>query len=209
MNPLPLDIIVKASALLAAAGLVDLFLRRRGSAAARSLVWSLTMAAVLVLPIASYALPDWPVRIPVARTPVATTGYGDAQLPADFAGSGAAIRASLSVPAQPSPAVDARTTSPGAALTIALALPVRVVRGRRADSPGAARPGTVRAPAPDAHVARDRRPGLAATVRRGGAAVAGRTTGAPAAEQWGVDADDLWDAASDRRPPRIGRCVDG
>ena len=33
MNPLLLDVLVKSSALLAAAGLVDLVLRRRGSAA--------------------------------------------------------------------------------------------------------------------------------------------------------------------------------
>jgi len=123
MNP-PLDIVdvaIRASALLATAGLVDLFLRRRGSAAARSLVWSLTMAALLVLPIASYALPHWSVRIPVARTPVPTTGYADAMPPATSAGSDAATRASFAVPTPTSPAVDAPTTSPAAVLTIALA----------------------------------------------------------------------------------------
>ena len=131
MNPLPLDILIKASALLAAAGLVDLVLRRRGSAAARSLVWSLTMAALLVLPIASYALPHWPVRIPVARTAVANVGLAGARrqrlVPADWkreagsrmpeAGRG---KREAAVPAAPS-AVDARTDSAGAALTIALA----------------------------------------------------------------------------------------
>ncbi len=65
--PTRLDVIVKASALLAAAALVDAVLRRRGSAATRYLVWSLTMAALLVLPIASSVLPPWHVRIPVAR----------------------------------------------------------------------------------------------------------------------------------------------
>src|SRR4051812_40901038 len=67
MTALPFDIVIKASALLAAAGLVDAVLRRRGSAAARSLVWALTMAALLALPVAAGALPHWLVRIPVAR----------------------------------------------------------------------------------------------------------------------------------------------
>ena len=67
----PLDIAVRASLLLGAAALADLALRRRGSAAARHLLWSLSIAALLALPIASIALPAWPVPIPFARTPAA------------------------------------------------------------------------------------------------------------------------------------------
>ena len=78
MNSLPVDIVVKASVLLAAAGLVDVLLGRRGSAAARHLVWSLTVAGLLVLPLASYALPPWQVRIPVVRTPDARAGRAGA-----------------------------------------------------------------------------------------------------------------------------------
>jgi beta-lactamase regulating signal transducer with metallopeptidase domain len=76
MSPFALDIIVRASALLAAAGLADLVLRRRASAAARHLVWALAICALLALPIASYVLPEWTVSIPIAKPfgpPVAST----------------------------------------------------------------------------------------------------------------------------------------
>ena len=121
MNSFPLDVIVKASTLLAAAGLVDLVLRRRGSAAARSLLWALTMAALLVLPIASVALPHWPVRIPIARAAAAPIAYVDVRPPADVAPPAAATRTSRAVPAAPGAAVDARTDSPIGTLPIALA----------------------------------------------------------------------------------------
>jgi len=83
MSPFPLDIAVKASALLGAAGLADAGLRRRGSAAARHLAWSIAIAGVLVLPIASYALPHWQIRIPVARaaSEVVERGRTNAALP--------------------------------------------------------------------------------------------------------------------------------
>ena len=68
MSPFALDIIVRASALLAAAGLADLVMRRRASAAARHLVWTLAIGALLALPLASYVLPGWTVPIPIART---------------------------------------------------------------------------------------------------------------------------------------------
>jgi beta-lactamase regulating signal transducer with metallopeptidase domain len=67
MSPFALDIIVRASALLAAAALADLVLRRRASAATRHLVWTLAIGALLALPIASYVLPEWTVPIPIAR----------------------------------------------------------------------------------------------------------------------------------------------
>ena len=84
-----LGIVVKATALLALAFLVDARLRRRGSAAARHLVWAFVMAGLLTLPIAESALPHWTVPIPVpARTAtasvVAATVYAGA--PSAFVG---------------------------------------------------------------------------------------------------------------------------
>ena len=67
MTPFAVDIIVRASALLAAAALADFLLRRRASAA-RHLVWTLAIGALLALPLASYFLPEWTVPIPIART---------------------------------------------------------------------------------------------------------------------------------------------
>ena len=67
MSLFALDIIVRASALLAAATLGDLVLRRRSSAATRHLLWTLALGALLALPIASYVLPEWTVPIPIAR----------------------------------------------------------------------------------------------------------------------------------------------
>jgi beta-lactamase regulating signal transducer with metallopeptidase domain len=119
MNPFSLDIVIKASALLAAAGLVDAVLSRRGSAAARSLVWSLTMAALLVLPIASYALPHWLVRIPVARANVAAAGSVGVQAPEGPAPSEATP--SFQAGAITQPAAPDLSEAPLAALTIALA----------------------------------------------------------------------------------------
>jgi beta-lactamase regulating signal transducer with metallopeptidase domain len=118
MNSFPLDLVLKASAVLAAAGFVDLVLRRHGSAAARSLVWSVTMAALLVLPIASSALPAWPVRIAVARAPVPTS-LSDVQPSPKSAPSAVATNALR--PAAPTAAADARGDSSGMALPITLA----------------------------------------------------------------------------------------
>jgi len=67
MSSFALDIIVRASALLAAAALADLVLRRRSSAATRHLVWTLAIGALLLLPIASYVLPEWTVPLPITK----------------------------------------------------------------------------------------------------------------------------------------------
>src|SRR4051794_16089148 len=61
-----IDILVKATAVLALAAIADARLRRRGSAAARHCVWASAMAALLALPIAEAALPHWTVAIPIA-----------------------------------------------------------------------------------------------------------------------------------------------
>jgi beta-lactamase regulating signal transducer with metallopeptidase domain len=67
MTSVLIGIIVKATALLAIAALLDAAIGRRASAATRHLLWSLTIAALLVLPFAVTALPAWQVRIPVQR----------------------------------------------------------------------------------------------------------------------------------------------
>jgi len=62
----PVSIVLKATALLTAAALVHAVLRRRGSAAARHLVWTSVLAALLALPLAEAALPHWTLAIPIA-----------------------------------------------------------------------------------------------------------------------------------------------
>jgi beta-lactamase regulating signal transducer with metallopeptidase domain len=111
MSPFPVDLAVKASALLAAAGVADAVLRRRGSAATRHLAWSIAIVGMLALPIASYALPHWQIRIPVAR-------------PASDVVERARTRAvppSAQFPASQSIADD-RADSPRFALTLAIAI---------------------------------------------------------------------------------------
>ncbi len=69
-------IILKASAVLGLAALVQEVLRGRTSAAMRHLVWTLAILAVIVLPILSFALPAWSVVIRTA--PMTTTNAGPA-----------------------------------------------------------------------------------------------------------------------------------
>jgi beta-lactamase regulating signal transducer with metallopeptidase domain len=124
MNPLSIDIVNlagRASLLLAAAALVDAVLRRRGSAAARCLVWSMTMAGLLVLPIASYAGPQWLVRIPVAPAVIANVNPAVImEAPARFAPASAATP-SLAATAESGPAGGDLRDSWVATLTIAIA----------------------------------------------------------------------------------------
>jgi beta-lactamase regulating signal transducer with metallopeptidase domain len=70
---LPLVILIKATLLLVGAAVVDAALRGRGSAAARHLVWTVTIVALLILPAAAAALPSWTVRVPVPRAAADTT----------------------------------------------------------------------------------------------------------------------------------------
>jgi beta-lactamase regulating signal transducer with metallopeptidase domain len=63
-----LSIIGKASVLLAAAAMVHALLRRRMSAAARHLLWALTVVGLLLLPMLAAVLPGWTVARVTSRT---------------------------------------------------------------------------------------------------------------------------------------------
>lgn len=91
------DILARSSALLAIAALVDAAMRRRAPAAARHFLWSLAIVALLVLPIASSALPAWLVRIPIApaAAPVVTGAPGADVIPNDAARANLAARVNL------------------------------------------------------------------------------------------------------------------
>ena len=80
MTAFAIDIFFRASALLAAAALIDLSLRRRAPAAARHCVWTLAVVGLLALPIASSGLPAWLVRIPIARETIPVQLAGAAPL---------------------------------------------------------------------------------------------------------------------------------
>ncbi len=119
MTALPLDIAVKASAVLAAAGLIQMFLRRRGSAAARHLVWAIAIAGLLALPLASVVVPSWAVAIPVAAAsrPIVADGWAVSAKSVD------PIGASLPASSSPAPAAQPalqNTPFEWIALTIAL-----------------------------------------------------------------------------------------
>ena len=80
----PLWMVVKATALLGIAALVQLIVCRRASAATRHTVWTLAIASVLLLPLVSLALPQWPVvMIEVNPRPVLVTTVGAAAEVAD------------------------------------------------------------------------------------------------------------------------------
>ena len=66
MNTVALDLAVKASIVLALAAVANVALRRRASAAARHFAWTISLVALLVLPLASSSLPAWSVKVPVA-----------------------------------------------------------------------------------------------------------------------------------------------
>ena len=72
------DIVVKATLMFAAAGAAAFGLRR-GSAAARHLIWTLALAGVLLLPILSIALPRWSMPLLTIEGAASASSF---QLPA-------------------------------------------------------------------------------------------------------------------------------
>src|SRR5262245_16782683 len=65
MSPSIIELAVKSSAIIAVAAVAAGLMQRRASAASRHLVWTLAVAALLVLPLATVALPSW--NIPIRR----------------------------------------------------------------------------------------------------------------------------------------------
>ena len=87
--PFALSITLKASVLLGVAAIVQAVTYRRTSAAMRHLMWTLGIVSLLLLPVASLALPAWAVvtrTLPARVTPLAaieeTVGRLDDQAPA-------------------------------------------------------------------------------------------------------------------------------
>jgi beta-lactamase regulating signal transducer with metallopeptidase domain len=63
-------IVIKATAILGLAALVQLLLRRRASAAVRHLIWTSAAASLLAFPLAVLLLPSWPVVVRTAAPAV-------------------------------------------------------------------------------------------------------------------------------------------
>src|SRR5688500_9975745 len=70
--PIVLDVVVKASLILAATALVAATLRR-ASASARHFVWTLGLLSALVAPALSVALPRWELPLVTIAAPAATS----------------------------------------------------------------------------------------------------------------------------------------
>ena len=68
-----LAVVVKATALLGIAAIMQLVVFRRASAATRHLVWTIALVSVLLLPVVSLVGPAWTVEIPAAQRPVSVT----------------------------------------------------------------------------------------------------------------------------------------
>ena len=73
--------IIKCSALLGMAALVQMSVARRASAATRHLVWTLALASVVILPVVSFTLPRWQVPIQAASSPAANSVAADSAEP--------------------------------------------------------------------------------------------------------------------------------
>jgi beta-lactamase regulating signal transducer with metallopeptidase domain len=145
MTAFLLDILVKASALLAVAALADRARGRRASAATRHLLWSLAVAALLALPVASLTLPSWAVRIPVPRVsvaPPAGTGAAPSNTVADSDAAPRAVPVPLSatsVDGTSAPSSASRANSLVVAATIFYAMGMLLLFARLAYEPFALR----------------------------------------------------------------------
>ena len=69
-----LALVVKATALLGIAAIMQLVVFRRASAATHHLVWTIALVSVLLLPVVSLVGPVWTFNIPVAQKPLSGAG---------------------------------------------------------------------------------------------------------------------------------------
>ncbi len=117
--PVVVALIVKTTALLGVAAILQFGVFRRASAATRHLVWTVALVSVILLPVVSLIGPAWTVEIPAAPSPVQTTMP---PVPAD---------AQLEVANAPaSPVVAFETTSaPARAVTISWSAALAIVYG--------------------------------------------------------------------------------
>jgi HEAT repeat protein/beta-lactamase regulating signal transducer with metallopeptidase domain len=107
------DAIAKSTLLLSAAAIASIALRR-GSAAARHMVWTLALAGVLVLPVLSLALPRWQFSIVTltAEMPAPSVVPAPASLPSPA--TPAAIGVTPPAPLMRTPSRAASSVSPAA-----------------------------------------------------------------------------------------------
>ena len=98
-----LAVVVKATALLGIAAIMQLVVFRRASAATRHLVWTIALVSVLLLPVVSLVGPAWTVEIPAAQKPVSVTPAAtSADAPLEIAnGPASPVIALESTPAPP------------------------------------------------------------------------------------------------------------
>ena len=98
-----LAVVVKATALLGIAALMQIVVFRRASAATRHLVWTIALVSVLLLPVVSLVGPTWTVEIPAAQKPVSVTPVEtSADAPLEIAnGPASPVIAFESTPAPP------------------------------------------------------------------------------------------------------------
>src|SRR5262245_50250667 len=109
MSSLPADpvlsalvsIVLKASALLALAAFAQFLLRRHGSAATRHFVWTVTVGALLVLPVLAAVLPSWAMAI--RQTSIPTTIIAPTRTPVEDAVIAAASPSVVPVAGEPAP----------------------------------------------------------------------------------------------------------
>jgi beta-lactamase regulating signal transducer with metallopeptidase domain len=102
-------IALKASALIGVAAIVQAVLYRRASAATRHHIWTLAVLGVLLLPAASFVLPDWAVVMSSAPAAAAVTPLDDrVEMPVVVTTSPAPMAAGLESP----PAAGRATTFP-------------------------------------------------------------------------------------------------
>ena len=98
-----LAVVVKATALLGIAAIMQIVIFRRASAATRHLVWTIALVSVLLLPVVSLVGPAWTVEIPAAQRPVSVAPVAtSADAPLEIAnGPASPVIAVESTPAPP------------------------------------------------------------------------------------------------------------